>query len=144
MALVVVLGAYLLVIGVSEIGWALRDRRAPGWGLLLARGIVNTVAGIVVLAWPAATALVLALLLAAWLFVYAVLTLSYAYRHRNQRPHSGHFALKGGAALVAAVITVAWPGITALVLALIIGVELVVTGAVLVRLALNLRRAGAA
>jgi uncharacterized membrane protein HdeD (DUF308 family) len=141
LALVVVLGVYLLFTGAAEISWALRERPALGWGLLLTRGIVNAVAGVVVLVWPAATAWVLALLLAGWLFVYAAITLWYAFRHRNQRPHSGHFAFKGAAALVAAVITVAWPGITILVVALVIGFELVFTGIVLIRLALTLRRA---
>jgi uncharacterized membrane protein HdeD (DUF308 family) len=144
LALVIVLGVFLLFAGVTEIGWAIAERHTEGWGLILFRGIVDVIAGIVVLAWPAATALVLALLLAAWLLVYAAMTLWYAYRHRGERPHTGHFVAKGVVAIIAAVITIVWPGITILVIALVIGIALVIKGAVLIRFAFILRRQPAA
>jgi uncharacterized membrane protein HdeD (DUF308 family) len=140
LALVFVLGVFLLFAGGAEIGWSIAERHTPGWGFILFRGIVDLVTGIVVLAWPDVTALVLALLLAFWLFFYAALTLWYAYRHRGDRPHPGHFLAKGIAALVAAVITVVWPGITILVVALVIGFMLLFWGVVLIRFAFVLRR----
>jgi uncharacterized membrane protein HdeD (DUF308 family) len=140
LALVIVLGVFLLFAGSSEIGWALAERRIEGWKVILARGIIDVITGLIVLLWPDVTALALALILAAWLFVYAAMTLWYAYRHRGERPRRGHFVAKGVAALVAAVITVAWPGITALVVAIVLGVELVVYGVVLIQLGLSLRR----
>ena len=143
-ALVFVLGVFLLVAGGAEIGWSITERHTDGWGFILFRGIVDLIAGIVVLAWPDVTALVLALLLAAWLFVYAAMSLWYAYRHRGQRPHTGHFVAKGIAALVVAVITVAWPGITILVVALVIGFMLLFWGVVLTRFAFVLRKQPAA
>ena len=87
------------------------------------------------------TVLALALVLAAWLFVYGAMTLWYAYRHRGDRPHTGHFAIKGSLAIVAGVITVVWPSITVLVIAIVIGVSLVIYGGTMIALALNLRRA---
>jgi uncharacterized membrane protein HdeD (DUF308 family) len=144
LALVVVLGVFLLFAGASEIGWALSERETEGWKVILARGIIDVITGLIVLIWPDVTVLALALILAAWLFVYAAMTLWYAYRHRGQLPHTGHFVAKGVAALVAGVITVAWPGITALVVAIVIGVELVLYGMVLIRLGVNLRRQVAA
>jgi uncharacterized membrane protein HdeD (DUF308 family) len=143
-ALVFVLGVFLLVAGGAEIGWSITERHTQGWGFILFRGIVDLIAGIVVLAWPDVTALVLALLLAAWLFVYAVMSLLYVYRHRGQAPHTGHFVAKGIAALVVAVITVAWPGITILVVALVIGFMLIFWGVVLTRFAFVLRKQPAA
>jgi uncharacterized membrane protein HdeD (DUF308 family) len=143
-ALVFVLGVFLLVAGGAEIGWSIAERHSDGWGFILFRGIVDLIAGIVVLAWPDVTALVLALLLAAWLFVYAAMSLWYAYRHRGERPHTGHFVAKGIAALVVAVITVAWPGITILVIALVIGFMLIFWGVVLTRFAFVLRKQPAA
>jgi uncharacterized membrane protein HdeD (DUF308 family) len=144
LALVVVLGVFLLLAGGAEIGWSIAERHTQGWGFILFRGIVDLVTGIVVLVWPDVTALVLALLLAIWLFLYAAMTLWYAYRHRGERPHTGHFLAKGIAALVAAVITVVWPGITILVVALVIGIMLLFWGAVLTRFAFVLRRQPAA
>jgi uncharacterized membrane protein HdeD (DUF308 family) len=140
LALVIILGVFLLFAGAMELGWAFAERHSPGWGLLLFRGIVDVIAGVVVLAWPAATALVLALLLAAWLLVYAAITLWYAYQHRGERPQTGHFVAKGITAVVAAAITVAWPEITILVIALVIGIALVLRGVILMRLAFVLRR----
>src|SRR5216684_2813368 len=121
LALVVVLGVFLLFAGAVEIGWSLSERHTAGWKIILVRGIINVITGAIVLAWPAITVLALALLLAAWLLIYAAMTLWYAYRHRGQLPHTGHFVAKGIAALVAAVITIAWPGVTVLVIALVIG-----------------------
>lgn len=141
LALVIILGIFLLFAGATELGWAIAERHEKGWGLLLFRGIVDVIAGIVVLAWPAATALVLALLLAAWLLVYAAITLWYAYQHRGERPHTGHFLAKGIVAIVVAIITVAWPSITILVIAFVIGIALVLQGVILMRLAFVLRRA---
>ena len=140
LALVFVLGVFLIVAGGAEIGWSIAERHAPGWGIILFRGIVDLITGVVVLAWPDVTALVLALLLGIWLLLYAGMTLWYAYRHRGERPHTGHFVAKGITALVAAVFTVAWPGITVLVVALVIGIALVLKGVVLMRLAFALRR----
>jgi uncharacterized membrane protein HdeD (DUF308 family) len=140
LALVFVLGVFLLVAGGAEIAWSITERHTEGWGFILFRGIVDVIAGVVVLAWPDVTALVLALLLAAWLFVYAAMSLWYAYRHRGDRTHTGHFVAKGIAAIVAAVITVAWPGITILVVALVIGIMLLFWGVVLTRFAFVLRR----
>jgi uncharacterized membrane protein HdeD (DUF308 family) len=144
LALVLVLGVFLLFAGGAEIGWSIAERHSEGWGMILFRGIVDLIAGIVVLVWPDATVLVLALLLAAWLLIYAAMTLWYAYKHRGERPHTGHFVAKGVAALIAAVITVAWPSITVLVVALVIGIALILKGAILIRFAFVLRRQPAA
>ena len=75
LALVIVLGVFLLLAGGAEIGWSIAERHTQGWGYILFRGVVDLVTGIVVLAWPDVTALVLALLLAIWLFLYAAMTL---------------------------------------------------------------------
>jgi uncharacterized membrane protein HdeD (DUF308 family) len=140
LALVIVLGVFLLFAGASEIGWALAERKTEGWKIILARGIIDVIIGLIVLVWPDITVLALALIIAAWLFVYAAMTLWYAYQHRGEQPRRGHFVLKGIAALIAAVITVAWPGITVLVIAIVIGIELIFYGAVLIQLGLRLRR----
>jgi uncharacterized membrane protein HdeD (DUF308 family) len=140
LALVIVLGVFLLFAGVSEIGWALAERHTEGWKIILARGIIDLITGLIVLVWPDITVLALALILAAWLFVYAAVTLWYAYRHRDQRPRTGHFVIKGAIALVAGLITVVWPGITVLAVAIVIGIALIMYGAILIALGLNLRR----
>src|SRR5215210_3228155 len=140
LALVFVLGVFLLVAGVSEVGWALAERHTEGWKVILARGIIDVITGVIVLAWPGITVLALALVLAAWLFVYGGMTLWYAYRHRDDRPHTGHFAVTGAIAIVAGLITVVWPGITVLAGAIVRGIALSFYGGIMIALALDLRR----
>jgi uncharacterized membrane protein HdeD (DUF308 family) len=144
LALVFVLGVFLLFAGASEIGWAIAERQTAGWKVILARGIIDVITGLVVLIWPDVTVLALALILAAWLFVYAAMTLWYAYQHRGEQPRRGHFVLKGIAAVIAGIITVAWPGVTVLVIAIVIGVELIFYGAMLIQLGLRMRHLPAA
>src|SRR5262249_59642557 len=79
LALVFVLGVFLIVAGGAEIGWSITERHTEGWGFILFRGIVDVIAGIVVLAWPDVAALVLALLLAGWLVGCAHLTAYITY-----------------------------------------------------------------
>jgi uncharacterized membrane protein HdeD (DUF308 family) len=140
LTLVIVFGVFLLFAGAAEIGWALAERHTEGWKVILARGIIDLIIGIIVLVWPDITVLALALLLAAWLFIYAAMTLWYAYRHRGEQPRRGHFVLKGLAALAVAIITVVWPSITVLVVAIVIGIDLIIFGGILIWLALELRR----
>src|SRR6266567_2956132 len=52
LALAIVLGVFLLFAGGAEIGWSIAERHTDGWRLILFRGIVDLIAGIVVLAWP--------------------------------------------------------------------------------------------
>jgi uncharacterized membrane protein HdeD (DUF308 family) len=140
LALVFVLGVFLLFAGVSEVGWAVAERHTEGWKVILVRGIIDVITGIIVLAWPDITVLALAVILAAWLFVYGGMTLWYAYRHRDQRPRTGHFAVKGAVAIVAGLVTVVWPGITVLAVAVVVGIALIIYGGILIALGLNLRR----
>src|SRR2546430_17661413 len=59
LALVIILGVFLLFAGATELGWSFAARHNKGWGLLLFRGIVAAIPGMRGLAWPAPTALVL-------------------------------------------------------------------------------------
>src|SRR5258705_13562569 len=52
LALVVVLGVFLLIAAGTEIGWSIAERHTPGWGFILFRRILGLITGIVGLAWP--------------------------------------------------------------------------------------------
>lgn len=62
-ALAVVTGIAFLLVGITQVAVALTARHDPAWGWALASGVLSVVVGIMALAWPGATALVLALLL---------------------------------------------------------------------------------
>lgn len=78
--LAVLTGISLVLHGLGRIAVALLERREiPGWGWLLLAGAVNVAVGVVVLAWPEATVLVLSLLLGAQVLAFGVLVLAAAF-----------------------------------------------------------------
>src|SRR5437763_16020035 len=93
------------------------------------RGILAVVVGITALAWPQVTVLALVILFAVYAFIAAGLEAVRAFSSRTAGPVFGHLLL-GLADLAAGVIALAWPGPTALVLVLIVGVWAVTAGAV--------------
>ena len=57
----------------------------PGWGWLVLAGAVNIVAGVIAIAWPQATVLVLSLILGAQIAAFGLLLLVSAFVHPAQR-----------------------------------------------------------
>ena len=96
---------------------------------LIARGILALVVGIIALAWPSVTVLALVILFAVYAFIAAGLQAARAFSSRTAGPVIGHLLL-GLADLAAGVIALAWPGPTALVLVLIVGVWAIIAGLV--------------
>ena len=95
---------------------------------LIARGILAVIIGIIALAWPSVTVLALVILFAVYAFIAAGLQAARGCS-RTAGPVIGHLLL-GLADLAAGVIALAWPGPTALVLVLIVGVWAVIAGLV--------------
>ena len=67
LVLAVVVGAALVFFGVLEIASAIVQRNLPFWGWFLFRGIVTTILGVLLLAWPGRTILVLAIVFGIYL-----------------------------------------------------------------------------
>jgi uncharacterized membrane protein HdeD (DUF308 family) len=73
-------GFSLLVHGVARTALAVLGRaEIPGWGWLALAGVVNIVIGVMALAWPAATVLVLSLVLGFQILAFGVLLLVAAF-----------------------------------------------------------------
>ena len=96
---------------------------------LIARGILAVIIGVTALAWPSVTVLALVILFAVYAFIAAGLQAARAFSSRKAGPVFGHLLL-GLADLAAGVIALAWPGPTALVLVLIVGVWAITAGLV--------------
>ena len=96
---------------------------------LIARGILAVVVGIIALAWPSVTVLALVILFAIYAFIAAGLQAVRAFSSRNAGPVIGHLLL-GLVDLAAGAFALAWPGPTALVLVLIVGVWAIIAGLV--------------
>lgn len=79
-ALALITGLSLLVHGAARIALALVARREiEGWGWLALAGAFNVLLGILAIAWPEATVLVLSLILGAQIVVFGVLLLAFAF-----------------------------------------------------------------
>src|SRR6201996_3041888 len=96
---------------------------------LILIGILALVVGIVAIAWPGATILALVILFAVYAFMDAGLQTARAFSSRTAGPVLGHLLL-AVVDLAAGVIALAWPGPTALVLVLIVGVWAITAGLV--------------
>jgi uncharacterized membrane protein HdeD (DUF308 family) len=81
-ALAVLLGIFWIVSGAVELFMALshREMRRRGWNAVM--GVISVLAGIVVLAYPGISLLVLAVVLSVWLVVFGVMQISIAVRIR--------------------------------------------------------------
>lgn len=109
--------------------------------LLIIRGVVGVVIGIIAFAWPGITIAVLVGIFGIYALVDGVTNLILGFtRSRAQQGRSWAQILQGLVGIAAGVLTFIWPGITALVLVLFIGAWAVVTGILEIVAAIRLRR----
>jgi len=125
--LAILVGVSLIVGGIAE-ATALGGRDGLGWPAWLAGGVVVAL-GIVVLVWPDITLLALAVLAGAAVFVAGALEMLAALLHRDDPGWPLLFAL-GGLGIVLGVLIMAWPDVTLVVLAVVLGLRAIVGGLV--------------
>jgi uncharacterized membrane protein HdeD (DUF308 family) len=77
--------------GVSQIALGVSHREAPGRWWLIVGGIIGVIAGIVVLAWPFSSIVVLTLVTGIWLVIIGIWGIVAALRARKDTgaPHTG-------------------------------------------------------
>ena len=140
LALAVVLGVWLLVVGVYRLVAALSvdDTRGGGRALMALLGVLAILVGILCLARPFQTATALALLLGAFWVVSGVIELF----HGLVGDVSGRgWAVAGGLlSVIAGIVVLAYPGASLVVLAWLFGIWLIVLGAMTVAAGLAARR----
>src|SRR5262245_50317558 len=101
---------------------------ARNWPAIALRGVVAVVFGIVAFIAPVATAAVLVLAIGAYLFADGLLHLVAAFRSRGTSMPAWALALEGVSGIAAGLLTLFWPGITALALLYLIAAWAIVTG----------------
>ncbi|MGY1745469.1 HdeD family acid-resistance protein [Blastococcus sp. SYSU D00695] len=85
-ALALITGLSLIVHGAVRAGLAVVARHeVPGWGWLALAGGVNVVLGVLAIAWPQATVLVLSLVLGIQIAVFGLLLVLAAFWHPTAR-----------------------------------------------------------
>jgi uncharacterized membrane protein HdeD (DUF308 family) len=113
------------------------ERESSKWWVFLALGAVSAVLGVILMFDLVAAVSTLALLVAAGLVVTGVGELIAAGRYNNVL---GYVA--GGVLILGGIIAVVWPDITLWVLAVIVGVDFVLSGIARIMGALSLRVEG--
>ena len=140
-ALVLLFGAYALVDGALSFAGAWRAAQShERWGALLLEGIAGIMTAAVTVAWPAITAIVLILIVAAWALVTGIFEIVAAVRLRKHISGEWLLALAGLASIVFGILILIAPAAGALVITLWIGAYATFFGVTLVALGLRLRK----
>jgi uncharacterized membrane protein HdeD (DUF308 family) len=139
-ALVLLFGSYAIVDGVFNLLAALRRRggEQPWWALLL-EGVVGIAAGLAAFIYPGLTALVLLYMIAAWALITGVLEIVAAVQLRKLITGEWWLAASGVLSIIFGALLIIAPGPGALAVVLWIGAYAVVSGVLLIALALRLR-----
>lgn len=113
---------------------------ARNWWALALRGLVAILFGLVALVWPGLTLQALVLLFGVYALVDGVLALATTVRAVERHQRWWPLLLEGVLDLAIGLITLVWPGITALVLLVFIASWAILTGATELISAIRLRR----
>ncbi len=113
---------------------------AKAWWLVLLRGLLSIVFGVLAFVWPAITLFALVIMYGAFAFADGVLALIGAFTGRLKPLPVWWLVLVGLAGIAAGVVTLLWPGITAVVLVMFIGAWALVHGIFEIFGAIRLRK----
>jgi uncharacterized membrane protein HdeD (DUF308 family) len=141
-ALVILFAVYAFIAAAWDAVRAFSsDRAGPvvGWLLL---SLLSIAAGIVALAWPGITALVLAVYVGAWAFVTGVAEIVMTFQGSKSAGSRALWMLSGLLSVALAVVLFIRPDIGALSLATVFGLYAIVYGVSAVVLSISLRKAG--
>ena len=107
------------------------------WWTLALRGLFAVLFGIMAFVWPGITLASLVILFGAYAFVDGVFAIVAAVEHRERW---WALVIEGLAGIAAGIITVVWPGITALALLYVIAFWAMATGVFEIAAAIKLRK----
>ena len=113
---------------------------AERWWTLVLRGVAGVIFGILTFIWPGVSLFALVLLFGAYAIVNGVMDLVLAARKPAGEQRWGSLVFEGIASIVAGVLTLILPGITALALLVVIAAWAIVTGIAQVIAAVRLRK----
>ena len=113
----------------------------PVFGHLLL-GLADLAAGVIALAWPGPTALVLVLIMGIWAVIAGIVEIAAAFGAGEPAGTRALFILGGLASVAFGVVLCARPGIGAVTLALLFGLFSLVYGAWMLVQGIELRRTG--
>ena len=110
-----------------------------GSSLLIVRGIVAVMAGLIAFLWPGITLTALVVLFGFYAIVDGITNLVLGFSREGRQGRIAH-VLQGVAGIAAGVMTFMWPNITGLVLIWLIAAWAIVTGCLAIDAAVRLRQ----
>jgi uncharacterized membrane protein HdeD (DUF308 family) len=134
----VIAGIFLLLDGVLAILGSIFGR-GEGHGLLALIGVLSAIAGLVLIKKPSGTLVVFVLILGVWFVVAGVVRFVAAFGEREGRATNIAIAILDA---IAGIVILSWPSIGLATLAVIIGIVLLLRGALFVAAGWELRRLG--
>jgi len=142
LALVILFAVYAFIAVGMQAARAFSSRTAgPVIGHLLL-GLADLAAGVVALAWPGPTALVLVLIVGVWAVIAGLVEFSAAFASGEPAGTRAVFILAGLVTVAFGVVLCARPGIGAVTLALLFGLFSLIAGIWMLVQGIELRRAG--
>ena len=142
LALVILFAVYAFTAAGLEAVRAFSSRKAgPVLGHLLL-GLVDLAAGVVALAWPGPTALVLVLIVGTWAVIAGIVEIAAAFAAAAPAGARALVVLGGLVSIAFGVVLFARPGVGAITLALLFGLYNLIYGARTLVQGIELRRTG--
>jgi uncharacterized membrane protein HdeD (DUF308 family) len=134
----VIAGIFLLVDGLLAILGSIFTR-SEGRGLLAMIGVLSVIAGLVLIKKPFDTLVVFVLILGVWFIVAGVVRFVEAIGELDRRAANMGVAILD---MIAGIVILSWPSLGLATLAVIIGIVLLLRGAVFIAAAWEMRRLG--
>jgi uncharacterized membrane protein HdeD (DUF308 family) len=139
-ALVILWGAYAIVDGGFNIALAVqRGQAGARWGWFLFEGLVSIAAGLLTLAWPAISGVILLFVIAAWAVATGASEILAAFTLRGSRLGGAwQLGIAGALSIAFGVLLFAQPGAGALALVWLIAIYAMTFGTLLIALGVRL------
>jgi uncharacterized membrane protein HdeD (DUF308 family) len=142
LALVILFAVYAFIdAGLQALRAFSSSSAGPVFGHLLL-GLVDVAAGVVALAWPGSTALVLVLIVASWALIGGFLEIFAAFRSGEAAGLRALFILGGLVSITFGAVLFARPDVGAFTLALLFGLFSLINGFSQITLGIQLRQTG--
>ncbi len=116
------------------------DILSRNWGWVVLRGVVGILFGIVTLLWPGITLAALVLLFGAYAILDGLLMIVWSIGQRRPDSHWLTLLVCGLLGIAAGLATFFWPGITAVVLLVVIAAWAIAAGIAMIAAAIQLRK----
>jgi len=114
---------------------------ARDWWVYAVRGVAAILFGILALVWPGPTLAVLVLLFGAYALIDGItLLVALARGDILARRHAWTVGLMGVLGIVASIVTILWPGVTALTLLYLVAIWVIAMGILQIAAAIEFRR----